>query len=42
MIKASLGFYDLDDLGEKYFQISEKYNWNVIAEKTIGIYNLLR
>jgi glycosyltransferase involved in cell wall biosynthesis len=42
VIKASSGFYDLDSLGEKFFQISEQYNWDVIADKTIGIYKDMR
>lgn len=42
VIKASSGFYDLKSLGEKFFQISEQYNWNVIADKTIKIYKDLR
>ena len=39
MLEAKSGFYNLVKLSQEVFQISQKYQWDNIAEKTVEFYN---
>ncbi len=41
IIKAKSGSYNLEKLSQEVFQISQKYQWDDIADKTVEFYNTL-
>lgn len=39
ILEAKRGSYNLEELSQEVFQISQKYQWDNIAEKTVEFYN---
>jgi len=39
ILEAKSGSYNLEELSQEVFQISQKYQWDNIAEKTVEFYN---